>query len=993
MGFILFIGDGATSIAAIHIPLTVNEALPLSVSGINRKAEITTGGIPLPENSGITSVSQLGLSGASSGQFRVLGRWRNGNIKWVQVDFPLTLNAGVTSTAVTLVDGTGNFGGSNLAVDSTSTITVTTGTATFSIKKANFNIFDTVTVGSTPLVTTGNAGKLRIVGGDSVDYYSSNDANSTAVVEENGPVRAVIKATGQFKSSGGVRLMDYTVRLHFYKGQSKVKGVISIKNASKTNAKKAIAFKSVEAIVPVTIGASKTVTFGRYSSNVAKITTAALPESATAYLFQGYKTIASETTGYNITDSGGPANAYGLWAAPLPTRLDSYYREKHYDPAYWGLKIAVGGTTLHNFGSPLDWSDSVGSMNDSSGNGVTVAYRLLSDYWPGGFEFKDSGASSIELYSKYNDGADMTSPSVLGPLYIQFGMHDTREVMWDFHVGSSDDQATKYALEYPLVARADLAHYNDTNVLMGSKLATVAEEVNFFNTESKAVYPVTEGPPSSDNIVSAAVRGWYWGSMGGGFMQQNYVGAYMTKWLRTGHGGYYLMGKNRAAMEINSAIVRRDDFTADESPTIAENGVPYYFNSITTRQADGEHRYLYTIPIYYYLTGDEDAKEAFLTLGDTMRNTTYYPLNGIYGGRSAGNTLRNAVIGYEFSCETGSCNNAIKTAVETEIARKLDTIEDPQHRVGPAYYGRNMDRGFIYDDNNNPYSYVHAMYGNTILMDALYHTQRVAASGWWSYSRLLELDDLITGFAKFNVKEYFRGPASTITTLPTAWNSEFAIAPRNATHGQFRNYLYHAPTTTTNFTTADIAPVAYGTQRAAIWAYQQEPLSKYLGLGYATVWENSNFFGPDEMKFPSEFPEQTMMYYYSRQSEIPVWNYLAISTQDNGGGSYTLSWTVPTGAAQIRIKHSSKTIVEWLEFNGDTQTFGYDPATYTPYFAATNTVQPTPATAGTTQTVTVTGLPVGLKFVAKCLVAQTEAYLQPKAVSAPAAPLGLKSVK
>ncbi len=63
--------------AQVSVPLTVQEALYAGAptSGINRTQDPVTVGVPLPDSAAITTTSQLGLTGASAGQFRALGRW------------------------------------------------------------------------------------------------------------------------------------------------------------------------------------------------------------------------------------------------------------------------------------------------------------------------------------------------------------------------------------------------------------------------------------------------------------------------------------------------------------------------------------------------------------------------------------------------------------------------------------------------------------------------------------------------------------------------------------------------------------------------------------------------------------------------------------------------------------------------------------------------------------------------------------------------------
>src|SRR4051794_21500954 len=154
------------ALAAVNVPLTVKEALYSgSTTGVARTDEPLTVGVPLPDSAGITSTSVLGLTGATAGQFMIEGRWPSGNIKWVKVRAVVpSVPAGGTSTVTLTSTGSGNFGGPDLATDNGATITVGTGTATFTIKKANFNVVDQVVIGGKTVVAGGSSQGLVITG-------------------------------------------------------------------------------------------------------------------------------------------------------------------------------------------------------------------------------------------------------------------------------------------------------------------------------------------------------------------------------------------------------------------------------------------------------------------------------------------------------------------------------------------------------------------------------------------------------------------------------------------------------------------------------------------------------------------------------------------------------------------------------------------------------------------------------------------------------------
>src|SRR5579862_4525697 len=152
--------------AQLDVPLTIQEALYPGAKGVSRQNGSVTVGVPLPDSAAIKDVSQLGLKGASAGQFRVLGRWPSGNIRWVLVDTQANLAGGKSVTGISLVNGKGNFGGADLASDQGGKIVVNTGPAQFVIGKSGYNVFDQVTVGGKTLVKSGASEGLVIMGPD-----------------------------------------------------------------------------------------------------------------------------------------------------------------------------------------------------------------------------------------------------------------------------------------------------------------------------------------------------------------------------------------------------------------------------------------------------------------------------------------------------------------------------------------------------------------------------------------------------------------------------------------------------------------------------------------------------------------------------------------------------------------------------------------------------------------------------------------------------------
>ena len=144
-------------------------------------------------------MSELGLTGATAGQFRVLGRWPSGRIKWVQVDTLASFSAGSTATGIAVTSG----GAATSAVRISPLTTARRSrlprapprsrserrTSTGSIRSWSVARRSWPAAHRRASWSPGphRANDLRRV---QHRVSSANDASSTAVIEENGPVRA-----------------------------------------------------------------------------------------------------------------------------------------------------------------------------------------------------------------------------------------------------------------------------------------------------------------------------------------------------------------------------------------------------------------------------------------------------------------------------------------------------------------------------------------------------------------------------------------------------------------------------------------------------------------------------------------------------------------------------------------------------------------------------------------------------------------------------------
>jgi hypothetical protein len=176
-----------------------------------------TAGIPFARGA-LASDQQLRLLDAASSeipvQARVLHRWDDGSVKWVLLDFD-TGTSGVTLEYGTRVRR--KAAPSPLRVAETaSDITVNTGRIAFTVSKRQFGLFNAVSLDGVEIIRQPAAFTLTAQDGT---LYTNSAPPEEVVVEESGPVRAVIRVKGHHHAPDGRKLFTYTVRIHAWAGR------------------------------------------------------------------------------------------------------------------------------------------------------------------------------------------------------------------------------------------------------------------------------------------------------------------------------------------------------------------------------------------------------------------------------------------------------------------------------------------------------------------------------------------------------------------------------------------------------------------------------------------------------------------------------------------------------------------------------------------------------------------------------------------------------
>ena len=180
-----------------------------------------TAGIPFPKGA-LGSEAHLRILTPQNRelpvQAKTLARWPDGSVKWVLVD---TQPSG--SGTNTLEYGSSvsrKATPSQLKViENPDTIAVVTGPLKFMVSKRRFGLFESVWLEGRKVISPERPASLHLTGLDGT-VYTSLAPPDEIVVEQSGPMRAVLRVSGEHRAKNGRKLFAYTVRIHAYAGRS-----------------------------------------------------------------------------------------------------------------------------------------------------------------------------------------------------------------------------------------------------------------------------------------------------------------------------------------------------------------------------------------------------------------------------------------------------------------------------------------------------------------------------------------------------------------------------------------------------------------------------------------------------------------------------------------------------------------------------------------------------------------------------------------------------
>lgn len=990
---LLLIGFSSPLVEAqLPVTLTIQEALypGAPTSGIDRSQDPVTVGIPLPDAAGISSISQLSLQGALVGQFRVLGRWPSGHIQWVLVDTQADLTAGGTNTAIRLTTGgTGNFGGADLAIDNGATISVNTGAAVFTVRKSNFNVFDQVTVGGKTLIASGTSQGLTVMGPASpqtscnpgpcvTPYLSSNDSQSTAIIEENGPARAVIRADGIHRDASGNAYMRFTVRMYFYKNKTFVKLTSVLRNADEGSSNSfnsaAKGFSAYEMRLTPAIGAGRAFAFGKDAGNL----TGKFSGTENAYLYQAYSNDMEHPHWNGVTCP------YGSF---IPRCIAPYIRRSGSSPPYIyaqdGYQIVDGENLLASGDHtkyPAGWAD----LTDSNGAGIEIGIYQMSAYWPKSLQFQ-SGGSEIRIGVWPDQSLSPIHAAAGIPYYQGWPQYSIHDLFINFHsAGLTSPSADFLKFQHYLLARAPGSWYNSAGVFF-YPLMDPAEEDNYWaGLSSTYGFRWNRNSPAVADKTPQIFRVYAWPSPGGGNQSEVRWG-YIEQWLTRGLTGRFLRAAHFYRYQAEQAFPRSDMNASGNgtfrwrthSPTSDLDGYGFPSGIQSANKAyvnrtwiDQEHGHWYGMGGYYFLTGDETIKDQMLDgVGDRFLNpATTLGSGHLWNTRAVGAQLmglaryRQFLNGVGDGADVPVLDSVADATLAVSVFPDLCVSGYPvgcTSVVAPSR-GVSRTRGLA-DGANDVGSDNNCAVGNGLnIRCAKPWMMAIQEEGMWeiAHARGPSWPNNRTGLA--NPYQLTIDLAYGMANWTS--NEDFVLG---GTYGNsslkydlamdYSNPMSVPTAGTDNLEQFEFNYFLLSQYNGALTAAQQKQFElTYLHMAAGTSFTANNI--DDHDMYLTSALLQSILHPGGALSDIPI------TVASNGNGSYSLAWTAPQGVGRYRMKMAAMPIVDWIGFNPKTNAFTGDAAHSMPWFAAAEVqpgVQstcPPPPVSAARQSCTITGL-------------------------------------
>ena len=565
----------------------INIIIPES-SGRSRAAEPITLGVPFSQGS-LTSIDQLGIQNPNGenrdAQFQIMSRWRDGSIRWVKCDFQASVSANATANYRLLTNSNHQTETDLTLEENGSEIIVNTGPLRFSVSKERYNLIDQAFLDlnqngsfeSTEEIISKTNSEGWVATRSGEDYHSTQAAPSRILVEEQGPMKVVIKVEGRHYDTQGNFFLKYETRIYAFAGKPYIKVRHSYANGTSVGS----------------LGDSGSSAFG---------------VSVQEYRL-GLDINLSGELSYRIGTNGqGTAGVLNTGSISLLQKD----RPTVATPFQFELKEQ---SNLMSTGTKADgWA----TLSDDQW-GMTFSSRFFWEKYPKGLQLFADGRVEVQPLPTEE--------------FLWAAMGSGDEFLFYFHPTTitSDVQDQSYALsKSPLIAHVDPDHLAETEAFyaLGSCTSSRWSNLdNFINTTTNNHLSNRDALDLYGNLHFGDVPRNQW-ELGDdrdlSTWGNNYYDAMLTSarlFAQTGDQRFYNVMLPMAWNNMETQCFQ----TYDENDWMNGYNPSYSLN----HRATGHYNQHYGEGIwyYYYLTGDERAREIGLRAAKSIRDYHLWGLN------------------------------------------------------------------------------------------------------------------------------------------------------------------------------------------------------------------------------------------------------------------------------------------------------------------------------------------------------------------------------
>ena len=567
--------DDPAPTAAVDVPLLVQQVLPAGVGGVAWTAAEASFGIPFAEGEvpEVNGRPALAVVNSEAWQFRTLDTWPDGSVQWALVDAVTDVPAGGVSSELSIIGGAGKSEGADVASDDGNAITLDTGLVVAKVLKAGFNLFDTVQVDGVDIVAPHQSAGLIGLDADGL-LVVPRPSSVQVVLEENGPARAVVRATGTLASMSGDDIVDFTCRITARRSSADLQVDLTVRNANLARPQHAV-LNGLGLVVRMLPGANAKGLLARHDGQQTVPLTA---PGSHAWLRQAYSSAST-------TDVTGSGTNY---KPPIPKLTSNTFAEEGYQLSVNDVDVwSLGDKTKY---PPQGWVDLSGDTG-----GVTLSQRRMAYSWP----------SCLEVYANGDVVAGLWTTRNVAPYVFCWRQHESRTVSFSFHRGQASTPAqAAVRLDRPIAGRAADYDQYDAAGVFPYRLLTKAEQ-----NEAYALMGVQHTIALNNDAVSVT-RFLAAHNTGGSNNHDSIERRLGGEWLRDGLGGQYINALDLALYKAEWQILRSDNFDDANAPSAATNDATVSHSD--QYQGDLEHRYRDGMILAWWLTGDERLRDALL---------------------------------------------------------------------------------------------------------------------------------------------------------------------------------------------------------------------------------------------------------------------------------------------------------------------------------------------------------------------------------------------